>query len=407
MKKRTILAVALLALLVLTSCTFYRKTADSPKDQGATRAAESQVTIGGQPVVILTRPAATELSKPHFLSATVLPGRGMNLLQLKAYLPGKGQIDVIHSPSLGEAKQYLDNQDDEWGNNAFKTGTAVLLPWVNRVRGKLSPDGKNLEVAAGKKLISIPANWAGGKPGAERHAIHGLVLGASFHEVVQLNGADDSRVSGVLHAGDFGGHWPSQTDVSVETVLRNDALETTITVKNVGSEPLPMGIGYHPYFNFPSGDRKQVRLSLPAEARAVVNNYDDVFPTGKLVPVKGTPYDFTAVGGKPLGDLFMDDNFPKVKQKPDGSVVVEIVDPAAGYGVRMTSLSREVKALQVYAPTDKNFIAVEPQFNWNDPFNKVWGKNDTGMVMLQPGESTTYRVRFELFVPVALSANAK
>ena len=54
-----------------------------------------------------------------------------------------------------------------------------------------------------------------------------------------------------------------------------------------------MGIGWHPYFVSPSGDRFQVRLHLPSETRAVMNNYDDSFITGKRVPVKGTAYDFS------------------------------------------------------------------------------------------------------------------
>ena len=38
----------------------------------------------------------------------------------------------------------------------------------------------------------------------------------------------------------------------------------------------------------------------PGQQMALVNNYDDVFPTGKLKPVKGTKYDFNAADGKAL-----------------------------------------------------------------------------------------------------------
>jgi aldose 1-epimerase len=379
------------------TCAFTCSCTSAPKAATATK--PQPITIGGEPVVTLTRPQPTDKTKPQFLEATVVPGRGMNLLQVKAYLPGKGEIDLISTPGLSEAKQFLDVQDDEWGNNSFKTGAALLVPWANRIRGKLSADGKTIEAKVAGKTVSLPAGWAGKNPGAEKHAIHGLILKSQFQDIQQQNGPEESSVSGVLHAGNFGGRWLSQTDVNVQTVLKNDALEMTITTKNVGQEPLPMGIAFHPYFNFPSGDRKQAKLHLPADKRALVNNYDDVFPTGKIVPVKSTEYDFTPAGGKALGMLFMDDSFVNVKHDPDGKSVVEIVDPAANYGLRMTSLSAEVKAVQVYAPVDKNFIAVEPQFNFNDPYSKIWGKNDTGMVMLQPGQSVSWRVRLELFTP--------
>jgi len=372
---------------------------------GVAEAAETAqlqtVTIGGEPVVTLTRPQVTDRTKPQFLGATVLPGRGMNLLQVRAYLPGKGEIDLLNSPSLPEAKRFLDDQDDEFGNNNFKIGAAILVPWANRIRGKLLPDGKTIEATIAGQTVSLPAGWSGKNPGAEKHAIHGLMLKSRFQDIQAVNGTAESRVSGVLHAGNFGGHWPSRTDVTVQTVLKNDALEMTVTTKNVGGQILPIGIALHPYFNLPSGDRKQAKLHLPSGTRALVNNYDDVFPTGKLVWVKKTEYDFTAPGGKALGTLFLDDNFPLVIHDPDGRAVVEIVDPAAKYGLRLICLSPEVAAVQVYAPLDKPFIAVEPQFNWNDPYSQAWEENDTGMVLLRPGESVSWRLRVEMFIPAA------
>jgi aldose 1-epimerase len=360
------------------------------------------VSIGGEPVVTLVRPQATDKSKPQFLEATVLPGEGMNLLQLKAYLPGTGEVDVITSLGLTEAKQFLEKDNDAFGNNSFKIGGAILLPYPNRIRGKLSADGRTLETTIAGKQLSLPANWHGKNPGAEVHAMHGLILSSQFEDVKQADGPGESTVSGILHAGNFGGPWPSQTDVSIEMALKNNALDIMVVTKNVGKEPLPMAIGFHPYFGFPSGSRQQARLHLPADMRALANNYDDVFPTGEVVPVKGTPYDFTAPGGAPLGNLFMDDCFLDLKRNSKGTAIVEITDPAAKYGVRILALSPHIKAIQVYAPPDKNFVAVEPQFNLADPYNtKIWGKRDTGMVLLQPGQSVSWHIRLELFTPTS------
>jgi galactose mutarotase-like enzyme len=323
----------------------------------------------------------------------------MAWLQLRAYLPGKGEIDLLNAPALPEAEQLLDKKDDEWGNGVFKIGGAILLPYPNRIRGTVSADGKTVTATVAGKTLTLPANWSGNNPGAERHAIHGLMLSSKFQDVKENNGAQESTLSGSLHAGDFGGHWLSDTDVSVETTLKNDSVEMTVTAKNVGKEPLPMAIGWHPYFVIPSGDRKQVLLHLPSTTRAVMNNYDDTFVTGQRVPVKGTPYDFSAPGGHALGDQYLDDNFSALERKPDGSTVTEIIDPAAKYGLRIITLSPEIRTIQVYAPPAKNFVAIEPQFNFPDPYNKVWGKLNTGMVMLQPGQSVSWRVKLEIFTP--------
>ncbi len=47
-------------------------------------------------------------------------------------------------------------------------------------------------------------------------------------------------------------------------------------------------------------------------------------------------------------------------------------------------------------------VAVEPQFNFVDPLGKQWGTMDTGMVTLEPGQSTTWHVRLGLFDPRSL-----
>jgi aldose 1-epimerase len=359
----------------------------------------SAVSIGGEPVVTLQRPAVADRGRPQFLQATVLPGRGMAVLQIKAYLPGKGEIDLLNSPPLPEAEQLLDKGDDEFGNEIFKIGGAILLPFANRIRGKLSPDGKTITATVAGKTVNLPANWSGNNPGAEKHSIHGLMRQSRFQNVITRNGVQDSAVIATLHAGNFDGHWLSDTDVEVQMTLSHDAFEMTVTAKNVGPRMLPMGIGWHPYFVLPSGDRQQVRLHLPSQTRAVMNNYDDTFTTGQRVAVQGTDYDFSAPGGRPLGTEYLDDNFSILEYGSQRHTVSEIIDPAAKYGLRLITLSPEIKSIQVYAPPLKNFVAIEPQFNLPDPYNKDWRTADTGMVLLQPGQSVSWRVRLELFTP--------
>jgi galactose mutarotase-like enzyme len=365
----------------------------------AAQTKKPEISIGGEPVVVLQRPEVTDKSKPQFLEGTILPGRGMAVLQIKAYLPGKGEIDLLNAPPLPEAEQLLDKSDDEFGNQVFKIGGAILLPYANRIRGKVSADGKTINATVAGKTVVLPANWSSGKPGAEQHSIHGLMRRAEFQHVVERSGEKESTVSADFYAGNFDGHWLSNTDVKVETTLSHDAFEMRVTAKNVGHEPLPMGIGWHPYFMLPSDDRAEARLYLPAKERAVMNNYEDTFTTGKLVATQGTPYDYSASGGRALGTQYLDDNFSELTRNAKGEAVAEIIDPSAKYGLRLVTLSPEIKSIQVYAPPTKNFVAIEPQFNLPDPYNKNWGKVDTGMVLLKPGESVSWRVRLELFTP--------
>jgi len=365
---------------------------------GATSVVAQPVVSGGaaDKPVVLTR-SHTQVERAHFVEAEFLPNHGMNLFQIKAYIPGKGVISLLASPPLNVAMAKLDGPDP-YGNEAFKIGGAFLLPFANRIRGTLSADGKHIEADLNGQKVSLPANWKGDNPGAELHSMHGLILNAKFHDIALRNKLETSTLSAKLHAGNFGGHWPSQTDVTVQASLTDDVLDLEVTAKNVGKERLPMSIGMHPYFAFPSGDRTQARVHMPATMRAPANNYDDVFTLGKLVPLEGTRFDFSAEEGAPLGTEFVDDSFHDLQRNAQGNVEVRVTDPAAKYGIKIIAISKNIKTIQMYAPPAKNFVAIEPQFNLSDPFDKkVWGDQDTGVVFLKPGESTTWHVQFAIY----------
>jgi aldose 1-epimerase len=101
--------------------------------------------IGGQPVVLLQRKPTHSAAEPEFLSATVLPGRGMNLFQITAKIPGKGEVPILASPSLEAAAPRLnEGPQDVHGVHSFAFGGAFLAPYANRIRGKLTSDGKNI-----------------------------------------------------------------------------------------------------------------------------------------------------------------------------------------------------------------------------------------------------------------------
>ena len=387
---------AAVLLLALGGCKQSPAPSESTPPQPAATATPQ---IGGADVVQLARKPTSNGQKPEFLSATVLPGRGMNLFQITANIPGKGAVDVFASPSLADAAAKLTGSGaDEYGNAAFSFGGAFLVPYPNRIRGKLSADGKSITTEWQGKTLTLPTNWKGKNPGAEPHAMHGLILESKAEDVKTETTADGQTVTGTIHNGDFDGHWLSKTDLAFTIALAGDTVDATITAKNVGDQPEPMSIGWHPYFNIPSGDRKQARLHVPGEQTAQVNNYDDVFPTGKLIPVKGTKYDFTAPDGVALNDIFLDDNWSKLK-RTDGAVDVELSDPAASYGIKVLGLSPEIKTVQVYAPPAKQFAAIEEQFNFGDPWGKEWHGMNTGMVTLKPGQAVTWHVQLKLFTP--------
>jgi aldose 1-epimerase len=359
--------------------------------------AQAVTEIGGEKIVTITR-TPTSTTRPEFTSITLAPGRGMEVLQITANFPGKGNVDVLASPDMAEIKKMLDVDDTQNGDLGYRLGAAFLVPYPNRIRGKLSADGKTLTTEWHGHTLTLPANNIGKLPTAERHAMHGLILKARAEDVKVSNGAGGGQVTGIIHAGDFGGHWFSKTDLVVKISLTAESVDASIEARNVGNEDEPIAIGWHPYMNLPSGDRSQVRVHIPADRLAEVDGYDNVFPTGKLLPVQGTRYDLRAADGVALGTNMFDDNWSHIDWVK-GAATVRVIDPAAHYGVDIEGLSAEIMTIQMYAPPTKQFVAVEHQFNFADPFGKEWGAMKTGMATLKPGQSTNWHVQLHVFVP--------
>jgi galactose mutarotase-like enzyme len=311
--------------------------------------------------------------RPTFLDATFVPSHGLSIRQARARLPGGLEVDLLH--------------------DSLSFGGAILLPFANRIRGRLDPDGRTIDASVLHRRVHLPANWSGKEPGAEKCAIHGLM----YDVPMRVAECGPDYVVGVLDAGDFEGHWPSRTFVQLTATLRSSELEISVTAQNTGREALPIGIGWHPYFAIPSGDREHARLHVPAARRARVTNYDDVFPTGELVDVAGTPYDFTPAEGAPLGSEYFDDMFVDLEKTAAGYTEIELHDLESRYRMRLTALSHHVTAVQVYAPPGRPFVAIEPQFNWTDPFSEIWAPDvNTGMVVLPPDADVTWAIRWEL-----------
>lgn len=347
--------------------------------------------FGGQPLLTLRGKDVAD-GETGFVEASVLPGRGMMLLQARLKLPDGRVVDALHAPAPSEAAARFGGEDDFAGNLSFSFGGAILAPFANRIRGRALEETREIETVVAGKTVRLPRNWGGKTPGAEQYAMHGLILDA----VVPFGQPSKNAVQGRFNAN-FEGRWPARAELAFEWRLERAALVLKVLARNIGRDAMPIGLGWHPYFALPSGQRQAARLRLPAARRVLVNDYDEVLPTGAFEEVAGTPYDFGGEDGARLGDLYLDDCFTGLRRE-GGQAVVEIRDVAAGVGLRIASPSPHVKAVQVYAPPDKAFVVVEPQYNLADPYSSVWPEGtDTGMAVLKPGEETPYEVRVSAF----------
>jgi len=357
---------------------------------------DSDIALGGAKAVSLKRAVEATGAVPMLTEAVILPGRGFNTWQLRGYIPGKGVVDLFTAPSLAEAAKLMTGGENDYrGNESFKNGGSPLVPFANRIRGRFDAAARTIETKIDGQTVKLPANWKGKKPDAEPHSMHGLILGEPL-TVVRREDTDGHALVECTYEKAFAGEWLGKMKLTCTAILTRSDFSLTITAKNTGTGPLPMGIGWHPYFNIVSGDRRQAKLKIPAKRRALVDNYDNVFPTGVIENTEGSQFDFRTP--RAMGGQFLDDCFFDLIRNGDGSAEAQIIDPAANFGYSVVSQSKGVKAYQCYAPPDKPFIVLEPQYNVGDPFNaSVWKDIDTGITMLAPATETTYDASVRLF----------
>ena len=241
----------------------------------------------------------------------------------------------------------------------------LLLPWPNRIE-----DG-HYEFAG--RMHQVPIN----EP-ARNNALHGLTRWMNWAAIEQSE--DRVLMSLVLHPQDG---YPFTLRFDVEYRLSAGGLTIRTTATNVGREAAPYGAGHHPYLTVGTVIDEAL-LKLPALMRLEAN--DRLIPTGRMLPNRGTAYDFLEL--RPIGSVRMDTAFANLVPDTDGLLRVHLQAP--GGDPRVTLWMEPVyQYLMVYTPDAipersrrRRSIAIEPMTCAPNAF-----RSGDGLIILQPGEA--------------------
>jgi len=269
----------------------------------------------------------------------IVPGVG-NM----AYQWNVGGRNYLHFPYKGLA---------EFARAPRLCGVPFLGPWANRLDG-------DAYWANGKRYLLNP-ELGGLRRDANGKPIHGLI---AFSPAWTLEAAgSDERFAYATSRLDFWKHpemmaqFPFAHTIAMTCRLAAGALEVETTLENLSADPMPVAIGYHPYFRLHDAPRARWKVHLAARSRAVLD--DLVIPTGELRPVAFADPHSLAAG--PLDDVFTD-----LVRGPDGQAVFWVQGERERIEV---AYGPKYSVAVVYAPEGRDFICFEPMAALTNAFN--------------------------------------
>src|SRR5208283_3682832 len=169
----------------------------------------------------------------------------------------------------------------EWSRHPAMGGVPFLWPWANRIDG--------LSYWVNGRKYTLNPDLGNISPGPRATPIHGLLLYAKQWRMVRAaateQGAELEWSFEFWREPEMMAQFPFANTVTMIHRLRDGALEVETRIENLCSEPLPVSLGFHPYFRVNDALRDEWKVRLPAREKFVLN--ERLIPTGeKREPVR-------------------------------------------------------------------------------------------------------------------------
>jgi aldose 1-epimerase len=234
-----------------------------------------------------------------------------------------------------------------------------LVPYVNRIRdGRFAFRGREVRLAP---------NMAG-----DPSPLHGQ----GWLNPWQVDDATENRAS--VSFRHEPGEWPWAYEARQDFALDEGGLTVTLACRNASAEPMPCGLGQHPYF--PCGPR--TRLDTQVTDAWTID--EKVLPVEK-VPAEGR-FDLRErlVCGQDLDNGF-----------GGWGGEARMSDPEWPYELRLSS--PDARFFQLYSPATGGIFVAEPVTHANAALNapeEEWA--ELGLRVLDPGEPMTLTMRLDV-----------
>ena len=281
-----------------------------------------------------------------------------------------GMLRLELSPSVGGSISAFDWLDpngrvpilrrcNSRGGNGLDAASFPLVPYVNRIRGG--------RFRFRNREVNLAPNMAG-----DPSPLHGQ--GWLEPWIVEETGERHS----VLTFRHRAGEWPWDYEARQEFELDEGGLTIRLACRNTSQDPMPCGLGQHPYFQCGPESRLDTVVThawtidenvLPVEEVPAEGRFD---LRDRLVCSQGLDHGFGGWGGR-----------------------ARMNDPAWPFDLEMSSA--DARFFQLYSPPEGGLFVAEPVTHANAALNApVEDWPELGMRVLDPGEEMVLAMRLDV-----------
>ena len=281
-----------------------------------------------------------------------------------------GDLELDLAPAVGGAvygfrlrregrAEPLFRESAETLTDVLQSASYPLVPFSNRVRdGRFTFRGREVRLSP-----NLPP---------QKHPLHGQGWRGAWSATAATEAAAELRFD---HAP---GEWPWAYEAVQRFELDATGVTIVLSATNRSAEPMPCGLGLHPYF--PSNPQ----TVLDVETTAVWTIDEEVMPVERQEPVGRYDLRRRRIDGADLDNGY-----------EGWSGAATISWPDRGLALRFSS--QDATCFQVYSPPEGGLFVAEPVTHVNDALSypeERW--SELGLRVLGPGEAMSLQTRFEV-----------
>ena len=247
-------------------------------------------------------------------------------------------------------------------------GNPFLAPWANRLDEQaFYANGKRyaFDMELGNVRGTIP--------------IHGLLMFTDQWKVVEVKADRNSAWTTSRLEFYRNPLWikqfPFAHTIEMTHRLRDGVMQVTTRISNLSADPMPVSIGFHPYFQLTDSRRDEWTISVGAKTHWLLNA--SKVPTGETQPIESFFPDPKVI---PLKEYDLDHVFDDLVRDESGHAVMSVKGRSQQVDV---VLGRNYRAMVIYAPkpgqargggqsspaANRNYICFEPMAGITNAMN--------------------------------------